>query len=140
MKELNHTTFTTFSATTFSTTPIVDSLLQPQSLLRQLIQLSLLCPKFFFFVFFKQEITSDKSDIFTYNISLQIFTTVHYESNLTTKLHLVGPKRCLILTHFSPMSHFYTPWKHRFRVVQKCDIGVKWAKKRFKNLQNEQKF
>ena len=83
----------------------------------KIVELSLLCPKFFFFVFFKQEIISDKSDIFTYNISLLIFTTVHYESNLTTKLHLVGSKRCLTLTHFSPMSHFYTPWKHRFRVV-----------------------
>ena len=36
------------------------------------------------FIFFKHEITSDKFDIFTYNISLNAFITVHYESNLTT--------------------------------------------------------
>ena len=29
------------------------------------------------------ERTLDKFDIFTYNISLNVFTTVHYESNLT---------------------------------------------------------
>ena len=42
------------------------------------------------------------------------------------------------LTHFSPMSHIYTLWKHqktyimtvlwRFQEVWKCDIGLKWVK------------
>ena len=39
------------------------------------------------------------------------------------------------LTHFSPVSHFYTPWKRqknlvfwRFQGVKKCDTGLKWLK------------
>ena len=35
------------------------------------------------------------------------------------------------LTHFSPMSHFYTSWKRQktyFQGVWKCDIGLKWVK------------
>ena len=27
-----------------------------------------------------------------------------------------------LLTHFSPVSHFYTPWKR-----QNCDTGLKWV-------------
>ena len=30
------------------------------------------------------------------------------------------------LTHFSPVSHFYTPGKRQG--VQKCDTGLKWVK------------
>ena len=30
------------------------------------------------------------------------------------------------LMHFSPVSHFYTPWK-RFQGVQKYDTGLKWV-------------
>ena len=37
-------------------------------------------------------------------------------------------------THFSSISHLYTPWKRqktygfwRFQGVQKCDIGLKWV-------------
>ena len=42
-----------------------------------------------------------------------------------------------ILTHFSPMSHFYPPPPRKrqktkgfltFSGVKKCDIGLKWAK------------
>ena len=36
------------------------------------------------------------------------------------------------LTHFSPVSHFYTPWKRQktkgFQGVLKCDTGLKWVK------------
>ena len=39
------------------------------------------------------------------------------------------------LTHFSPVSHFYTPWKRQkifgfltFQGVQKHDTGLKWVK------------
>ena len=49
------------------------------------------------------------------------------------------PQRCLhavmFLTHFSPVPHFYTPWKRqktfvfwRFQGIQKCDTGLKWVK------------
>ena len=31
------------------------------------------------------------------------------------------------LTHFSPVLHFYTPW--RFQGVLKCDTGIKWVKR-----------
>ena len=38
----------------------------------------------------------------------------------------------MLLTHFSPVSHFYTPWKPlvfwRFQGVQKYDTGLKWVK------------
>ena len=42
-------------------------------------------------------------------------------------------KNYAILTHFSPMSHFHTPWKS-FQGVQKCDIGRKWVKEEWKYL------
>ena len=37
----------------------------------------------------------------------------------------------VVLTHFSPVSHFYTLWKRQktkgFQGVQKCDTGRKWV-------------
>ena len=47
-------------------------------------------------------------------------------------LDVSEPRYMRALTHFSPMSHFYTPppphFSDVFRGVQKCDIGLKWVK------------
>ena len=49
---------------------------------------------------------------------------------------------------FSPMSHFYTPWK-RLKTygfltfpggVQKCDTGLKWVNRYIRNLSDGLKF
>ena len=62
-------------------------------------------------------------------------TTHHAERDLrynTKKCFLSNISVLLVFcvslfTHFSPMSHFYTPWK-RFQEVSKCDTGLKWVK------------
>ena len=57
------------------------------------------------------------------------------ENELFYSCKIVLKKRALkLLTHFSPVSHFYTLWKRqktkvfwRFQGVQKCDTRLKWV-------------
>ena len=56
---------------------------------------------------------------------LTILKKIDFNINLMQKF---------LLTHFSPVSHFYTPWKRQkikgfltFSGGKKCDTGLKWG-------------
>ena len=58
---------------------------------------------------------------------------------LQTKYQILagqGQRLLLFLTHFGPVSHFYTPRKY-FPGVQKCDTGLKWVNTKIGEVENK---